>query len=99
MTVADARQRTATKLSQIPLVHARKRRINIEIKIRIYKDKAKHKDNCKDRLVWTEHDVNDVVHVSEDPLLLKFLRNFVPIGQISAAMFVLRTIRILREIL
>ena len=48
-----------------------------------------HKDNCKDRLVWTEHDVNDVVHVSEDPLLLKFLRNFVPIGQISAAMFVL----------
>ena len=55
-------------------------------------------DHGEDGLIWAKHDVNDAMHVREDPLLVKLLRNFVPIGEVSAAMLVLRTVRILSEI-
>ena len=51
-----------------------------------------HEDHGEDGLIWAEHDVNDAMHVRKDPLLVKLLRDFVPIGEIGAAMLVRRTI-------
>ena len=62
--------------------------ILVDLLLRIVLDKCYGKDG----LVWTEHDVCNVVDVSEDPFLNELLLHFVPIGQIGATMIVFRTV-------